>query len=69
MVIDSHCVGFTFPGIIELPGSFSGINISPKPHLGPLESHLISFAIFIKSPERDESAPCTKASSDFEVKA
>lgn len=24
MVRDSHCVGFTLPGMIELPGSFSG---------------------------------------------
>uniref|UniRef100_A0A1B0FPG9 Uncharacterized protein n=1 Tax=Glossina morsitans morsitans TaxID=37546 RepID=A0A1B0FPG9_GLOMM len=35
MVKDSHCVGLTFPGIMELPGSFSGNDSSPKPHRGP----------------------------------
>jgi len=29
IVIASDCVGFTLPGMIELPGSFSGIEISP----------------------------------------
>jgi len=45
MLTDSLCVGFTFPGIIELPGSFSGRDNSPKPHLGPLPRNLMSFAI------------------------
>ena len=67
--MDSHCVGFTLPGIIELPGSFSGINISPRPHLGPLESHLISLAIFIRSVASEDKPPCTNESSDFEVRA
>src|ERR1051325_6495260 len=31
MVMASDCVGFTLPGMIELPGSFSGIVISPMP--------------------------------------
>ena len=34
IVMASHCVGFTFPGMIELPGSFSGRESSPSPHLG-----------------------------------
>ena len=45
----SHCVGLTLPGIIDEPGSFSGIEISAKPALGPEANHLTSFAIFIKS--------------------
>ena len=54
----SHCVGFTFPGIIEDPGSLSGIKISPIPLLGPEESIRISFAIFIKLTATVFSAPC-----------
>ena len=34
MVIASHCVGLTLPGMMELPGSFSGIVISPRPARG-----------------------------------
>ena len=48
IVTASHCVGFTLPGIIEDPGSLSGINISPIPLLGPELNILISLAIFIK---------------------
>ena len=35
------------PGIIELPGSFSGSDNSPNPHLGPDAKNLRSLAIFI----------------------
>jgi len=35
MVMASGCVGFTFPGMIEDPGSFSGRMISPMPQRGP----------------------------------
>jgi fumarate hydratase class II len=52
----SHCVGFTFPGIIEEPGSFSGRIISPIPLLGPEPSILISLAILFK-----ETAICFDA--------
>ena len=47
IVIASHCVGFTLPGMIEEPGSFSGKLNSPKPDLGPEPKNLISFATFI----------------------
>src|ERR1039458_4017358 len=30
IVIASHCVGFTLPGMIDDPGSFSGITSSPS---------------------------------------
>lgn len=33
IVIASDCVGFTLPGMIEEPGSFSGSESSPRPHL------------------------------------
>ena len=45
MVIASACVGFTLPGMIELPGSFVGRLISPIPERGPLPSQRISLAI------------------------
>ena len=48
MVNASHCVGFTLPGIMLLPGSLSGIYNSPIPLLGPLDNILTSLAIFIK---------------------
>lgn len=41
----SHYVGFTFPGIIDDPGSFSGKINSPNPLLGPEPKNLISLAI------------------------
>ncbi len=41
-------VGFTFPGIILEPGSFSGIYNSPKPQRGPLANQRISLAILFR---------------------
>ena len=35
MVMASHCVGFTLPGMMDEPGSFSGMWSSPKPQRGP----------------------------------
>src|SRR4028118_990607 len=35
MVSISACVGLTLPGMIELPGSFSGSLSSPRPQRGP----------------------------------
>src|ERR1700722_11455392 len=48
IVIASDCVGLTFPGMIDEPGSFSGKLISPKPQRGPEPNKRISLAIFIK---------------------
>ena len=47
MVSASAWVGFTFPGMIEEPGSFSGIRSSPRPARGPEASQRTSFANFI----------------------
>jgi hypothetical protein len=47
IVMASHCVGFTFPGIMLLPGSFSGKLISPNPQRGPEARKRMSLAIFI----------------------
>ena len=49
MVIASDCVGLTLPGMIELPGSFSGIKISPIPQRGPEASQRTSLAIFMSA--------------------
>ena len=44
----SDCVGLTFPGIIDEPGSLDGNINSPYPALGPEPKKRMSFAIFIK---------------------
>ena len=69
MVTCSHWVGFTFPGMMEEPGSFSGIVISPNPFRGPDASQRTSLAIFIRSQARAFMAPCAKTSSSLEVRA
>jgi len=44
-MVDSHMTGFTFPGMIELPGCVGGNRISPIPQRGPLPSQRMSLAI------------------------
>ena len=53
----SHWVGLTLPGMIELPGSFSGMRISPSPERGPEASQRTSFAIFMSDAASVFSAP------------
>src|SRR5208337_4710704 len=48
IIIDSSCVGLTFPGMIEEPGSFGGRLSSCNPARGPEPSHRMSLAIFIR---------------------
>ena len=57
IVIDSHYVGLTFPGMIEEPGSFSGSESSPRPQRGPEPRNLMSLAIFIRVTARVLRAP------------
>ena len=45
IISDSHMTGFTFPGMMELPGCVAGSWISPMPQRGPLLSQRMSFAI------------------------
>ena len=65
----SHWVGFTLPGMIEDPGSLSGINNSPIPLLGPLLNILTSFAIFIKLTATVFNAPCASTIASWAAKA
>src|SRR2546428_8533737 len=63
IVMASHCVGFTLPGIIEDPGSLSGMDNSPSPQRGPEASQRMSFEIFMSEAARVSSAPCAKTIS------
>ena len=63
IVIASHCVGFTLPGMIDEPGSFSGSEISPMPQRGPLASQRRSLAIFISDAASVFSAPLAMTSA------
>ena len=58
IVSASHWVGFTFPGMIEEPGSLSGIKSSPMPDRGPLARSRMSLAIFIRLTAIVFNAPC-----------
>ena len=64
MVTASDWVGFTLPGMMELPGSFSGMVISPMPERGPEASQRMSLAILLREAATVLRAPwaCTRAS-------
>jgi hypothetical protein len=64
MVSASHCVGLTLPGMIELPGSFSGSAARRGRSAGPSASQRTSLAIFVSAAASAFSAPCacTRAS-------
>ena len=66
MASDSVCVGFTFPGIMEEPGSLEGNSNSPNPALGPLANRRISLVILYNETASVRNVPesCTKASCD-----
>ena len=69
IVSASHCVGFTLPGMIELPGSFSGIEISPMPHRGPEASQRMSLAILKRAIARPRSAALTSTMASWAARA
>ena len=52
MVIASTWVGLTFPGMMLLPGSFSGSSSSPSPQRGPLPVHS-SESLRVEIPDGD----------------
>ncbi len=69
IVMASDCVGFTLPGMMELPGSFSGIVISPRPDRGPEASQRTSLAIFMSAVASVFSAPCNATSASWPASA
>src|ERR1035438_123594 len=69
MVIASHWVGLTLPGMIEEPGSFSGRVSSPRPQRGPEASQRMSLAIFMSEAARVFSAPLAKTISSWAERA
>src|SRR3990167_6034203 len=69
MVIASHCVGLTFPGIIDEPGSFAGNINSPKPQRGPEPNQRTSLAIFINAHASVFSTPLTSTNASCEASA
>ena len=64
MISASHWVGFTFPGMIDEPGSLGGSTSSPRPLLGPEPSHRMSSAILVSDTDRVRTVAlaCTRAS-------
>ena len=69
MVNASGWVGLTFPGMIELPGSFSGMMISPIPLRGPELNIRMSFAILKQLIAARLSAPCNSTIASWAAKA
>ena len=62
-------MGLTLPGIIELPGSFSGNDNSPRPQRGAEAKKRRSLAIFIMEQEMTLSAPDTSTIASCAAKA
>jgi hypothetical protein len=69
IVTASHCVGFTFPGIMLLPGSFSGRDSSPNPQRGPDPRYRISLAIFISEHATTFRAPWASNNASWVARA
>ena len=69
IVSASDWVGFTLPGMIELPGSFSGSISSPRPARGPEPSQRTSLAIFMRLTASVRIAPCAKTRSSCDASA
>ena len=69
MVMASHWVGLTLPGMMELPGSFSGISSSPMPLRGPEAYQRTSLAIFMSASARTRSAPETRTRASWAPRA
>ena len=69
MVSASLWVGFTLPGMIDEPGSFSGSRSSPRPARGPDPSQRMSFAIFMRLVASVLSAPEVKTVASWPASA
>ena len=69
IVMASHWVGLTLPGMIDDPGSFSGMMSSPMPSRGPEAYQRTSLAIFMSASARTRSAPDTSTSASCAPRA
>ena len=69
IVMASLWVGFTFPGMIDDPGSFSGRISSPRPPRGPDASQRMSLAIFISDTASVRTAPLANTSASCAASA
>ncbi len=69
MVMASHWVGLTFPGMMELPGSLAGIDISPIPDRGPEAKSRMSLAILLSETAICFSAPWVSTMASWAAKA
>ena len=58
-------VHVNIPGMMLLPGSFSGKLSSPSPHLGPDPRNRMSLAIFITLAATTFRAPCTSTNESW----
>ena len=65
IVIASHWVGLTLPGMMDEPGSFSGNVNSPKPQRGPDANQRMSLAIFVSEAASVLSTPLAKIISSW----
>ena len=57
------------PGMMLLPGSFSGRDNSPRPHRGPEPRKRISLAIFIRLQAITFRAPCNSTIASWAANA
>ena len=69
LVIASHWVGLTLPGMIEEPGSFSGSDSSPRPERGPEPSRRMSLAILNRLAATVLMAPWEKTMASWAASA
>ena len=69
MIMASHWVGLTLPGMIDDPGSFSGRMSSPRPLRGPEPSQRMSSAILISETARVRSAPLAMTRASWAARA
>ena len=69
MIMASHWVGLTLPGMIDEPGSFSGRFSSPSPLRGPEPSQRMSSAILIRDAASVRSAPLVMTSASWAARA
>ncbi len=72
IVSASACVGFTLPGMMDEPGSFSGMTSSAKPARGPQDIRRMSLAILYSEtasvrivPENCTSASCAPCTANL----